>query len=334
MTTANSASFLSRVAFEEEVTPGTAGTTPDLYAYTSDDPGINPVQTTIQNVNVQNRDVTCITPSSYHIEGSIPLFATGENMGWFLKWLIGNVSSAQEGATTAYKHSYTPADTLKTFTTWVKRGENQQIKIPYCVVDSMELTQSIDDSLRAVFGIIGKSDSITADYGTENFDTLCPFGNQHLTVSIGGSTSAQAAEVHNTTMNISNGFNVDSGRVHGSRFFSDLIPGKRSVSGSFDMYFNDDSEMQMFWGNSTATGPADELTSQPIVLMWDLGIAAGVGFNYILQVTVPGANYVSTTVNIGGDRVVQSVSFVGKYDTVAANAVSIELTNKTTDYVV
>lgn len=334
MTAAGTASYISRIAVEEEATKGTAGTTPDLYLYCSDDPGLNPVQTIIKSEVVQDRDLKCLTPGSYHIEGSIPLYVTAENIGWFLKWALGSVSSAQQGGTAAYQHDFTPADDLKAFTTWLKRGDNQTIKTTYCVINELEFTQAVGEALRATVNIIGKSDIIAADYGTESFDTLCSFADQHFTASIGGSTSGQAAQVHDMSLKIANGFDVDSGRVLGSRFFTDLVTGKRVVNGSFNMFFSDDLEMQMFWGNSTATSPADALTGQALIFTYDLGIEADTGYNYELEFTIPDAYYETTTVNVGGKRVSQNVTFLGIYDTVATNAISIKLVNKTTDYVI
>lgn len=332
MTSANSAGFLSDIAIKEEGTPGTAETVPAKYDYMTDNPAIDPVQTVVPGGAVQNRARIKSVLGGYHMEGAIPFMVEPEGMiGWFLKWALGGVSSAVQGATAAYKHTYTPADALKTFTLWLKRAGNQEVKIPYTVINSLEFTQSVNDALRATAGIVGQKDTITTDFGSASFSTLNPFANQHLTVSIAGATTGQAAQVHNTTISIVNNFDVEKGRVHGSRFYTGLVPESRDVSGSFDVWFDDDIEYERFWGAAAATTPSATATPVALIFTWDTGIEAATGYNYILKITLPGVVYVATTVNVTG-RSMQTVTFEGQYDTTATNEISAELTNTITTY--
>lgn len=332
MTTANSAGFKSDIAIAEESTAGTPETTPDLYDYMTDDPAINPVQTVVPDGAVQNRARLKTTLGGYHMEGSIPFMVEPEGMiGWFLKWSLGGVSSAQQGSGAAYKHTFTPADDLKSFTLWLKRTGNQQIKIPYSVINSLELKQSVNDALRATAGILGQKDQIASDFGSSSYSILDAFANHHLTVSIAGVTTGQAAQAHNTTINITNNFDVEKGRVHGSRFYTGLVPESRDVTGSFDVWFDDDSEYERFWGAAALTAPGSVATPVALIFNWDTGIEAATGYNYILKVTIPGAIYESTTVNVSG-RGMQTVTFAAQYDTSATNEVSVELTNTETSY--
>jgi len=338
MTVANSASYLAEMAIEEEGTAGTAGTTPDIYDYFNGDPGINPVQTVVRMENVYNRALLKTAFGAYHMEGSVPQYVEpGGTLGWLMKWALGGVSSSQQGATDAYKHTFIPANATKTFTLWLVRGGNQTVKIPYCKVNTIEFTQSVDDALRMNWSFIGQKETIAADFGTHSYSTLNPFMNSNLTVEINDGATGVAAEVHNTTITLENNINIDSGRVHGSRFYSNLINGKRSISGSFDLWFDDDTQYESFWGDRStpATTPeTDAPETNKLEFTWDTGIEAATSYNYIFKITVPAAVYESTSVDLGGDRIKQTVNFVGQYDTSATNEVSAELTNKTTDYAI
>jgi Phage tail tube protein len=333
MTTANSASYLSEMAVAEEATPGVAATTPDIYDCFTDDPGIVPVQNVIRDGCVHSRSNKKHVLSNYHMDGSLPQMVEPEGMiGWWLKWALGGLSSAQEGATTAYKHTYTPAEELKSFTLWLLKGGNQQVKIPYGTVLGLELSQGLDDVLRSTIRTAGQKDEIATDFGSSDYSLLDPFHNTMLAVSIAGSLTGQAAQVHNTVISIDNGINLDDGRTHGSRFYEAVVPGKLNVSGSNDIWFDDDIEYQRFWGDAAATSPASTSTPVPLIFTWDTGIEAGTGYNYQLVITIPAAIYESTTVNLGGNRVVQHIDWYAELDPVTSREIMIELTNTKTGY--
>lgn len=333
MTTANSATYLSEMAVAEEATPGVAETTPDMYDCFTDDPSINPVQAIIKDGCVHSRSNKKHVLSNYHMDGSLPQMVEPEGMiGWWLKWALGGLSSAQEGATTAYKHSYTPADELKSFTLWLLRGGNQQVKIPYGTVLSLELVQSLDDVLRSTIRIAGQKDEIATDFGSSSYSQLDPLHNTMLGVSIAGSTTGQAAQVHNTSITIDNGIDLDDGRAHGSRFYGAVVPGKLNVSGSMDIWFDDDIEYERFWGAAAASSPVSVSTPVPLIFTWDTGIEAGTGYNYQLVITIPAAIYESTSVNLSGNRIVQHIDWYAEYDNSTSREILVELTNTKTGY--
>lgn len=337
MTTALSTGILSEMVIAEEVTKGTPpaiGT--GLRDYFTDDPGINAVENVIKLGNVQKRHVVTHVLSSYHMEGSIPQICTpGGHIGYWLGLAIGYnevTGSVQQGATAAYKHTYTPTDDLDTFTLWLKRGGNQQVVIPYGVVNTLTLTQSVDDVLRADIGFVGQKETINTDDFTEAdaYDTVRPFANHDLTVT--GPTNA--TKVHNSVINFNNNYKVEDGKVHGSRFFADMVPGKREVTGSFDLWFDDDGDLQSFWGSTSDTTPdvAGVISPVSLVFTWDTTIEADTGYNYKLVVTVPEAIYTATTVELSDGRIKQTVEWSAQYDTGDSYEVQVELTNLAVSY--
>lgn len=335
MTSANSAAFLSDIAFAEEATAGTVETTPDVYDFMTDDPAINPVQTVIKLPTIQTREQRRSTAGDYHMEGNVPMFVDPEGaLGFILECGIGASTSAQQGATSAYKHTWQPDDTLKTLTTWLKRGGNQQIKIPYTLVNTINFKQGLNEVLMMNVGIIGQKDQIADDFGDASYSTVTPFRSQDLTVSIAGSDAAQAAQVHNVDLTIDNGFNIQDCMVFGSRHYAAHVGGKRKVSGSFDMWFDSDVEYERFWGDAAtpATDPETEITATTLQFNWDTGIEADTGYNYELDIAMDEVIYESTKVSIGGGRVKQTVDFFAEYDATATNEIEFYLVNTVVSY--
>ena len=131
---------------------------------------------------------------------------------------------------------------------------------------------------------------------------------------------------------IDNGQDIDDGRAHGSRFYTAVVPGKRIVSGSMDIWFDDDIEYKRFWGASAAVTPANVGATVPLIYTWDTGIEAATGYNYGLVVTIPAAVYESTTVNLSGGRIKQHIDWDAEYDTATLREILVELLNTKTGY--
>jgi Phage tail tube protein len=324
MTTAKSAGFMSEMVIAEEVTKGTTpAITTGLRDYFTGDPGINPVQGTIDAGNVQLRHVPYHIPGSYHMAGNIPQIVTPNgHLGYWLGLAIGDPVDTGLGGT-AYSHLYHPDDDLKTFSIWFRRGGNQQVVIPYGVVNTLELRQAPDDVLRSSVGFIGKTESANSDdfLTSAGYDVIKPFQNSDLNVT----GPANAAQIHNSVVTINNGYDVDRGGVHGSRTYAAMVPGKRQITGSFDMWFDDDGDYKNFWGSSTATEPNECGVYDPIPLEleWNSCVEASAGHDFSLTVSLPEVMYQSISVNIEG-RVKQTVNWAAQYS--ASDTLDIEAT--------
>jgi len=333
MTSALSAGFISEMVIAEEVDKGTPpAIATGLRDYFSGDPGINAVQTSIRLGNVQHRHVVSHVLGAYHMVGSIPQIVTpAGHIGYWLGMAIGDPSSNVQGGTAAYKHTYEPDDDLKTFAMWYKRGGNQQVVIPYGAVNTLELVQATDDVLRTTVGIIGQKETINADAfsGADAYDTIAPFHNMDLAVT----GPVNAAQVYNTRILIDNKFDVSRGRVHGSRFYNALVPGKLEVTGSFDLWFDDDGDYQSFWGSTTETTPDVNgvFDTIPLNFTWDTNVEAATAYDYILEIDIPEAVFEATTVSIE-DRIKQTINWSAQYDTSDAYVIQANLTNLVVSY--
>ena len=333
MSTVLSAGHLSEMVIAEEVTKGTPpAITEGLRDYFMGDPGINPVQNVIDLDNMQFRHRVGHALSSYHMVGSPTQIVTpGGHLGYWLGMAIGDPSSAQQGGTAAYKHTYTPDDDLKTFALWYKRGGNQQVVIPYGIVNTLLLEQSPDDVLRSTVGLFGQTETIDAsDISTADaYDTAKAFHNMDLTVT--GPTNA--TECHKSSVLIDNKFDISKGKVHGSRFYKDAVPGKREITGTMELWFDDDGDYQSFWGSTTDTTPDVNGIYDPIPLnlKWDTGEEADTGYNYALEIDIPEILYRANTVTIE-DRIRQVINWSAQYDTGDSYEIEAYLTNKVVSY--
>ena len=333
MTTALSAGHTAEMVIAEEVTKGTSpAITTGLRDYFTGDPGINAVQTVIGQVNAQHRHVVDHILGSYHMVGSIPQIVTpGGQIGYWLGMAIGDPASAAQGGTAAYKHTYTPDDDLKTFSLWYKRGGNQQVVIPYGVVNTLLLEQRPDDVLRSTVGIFGQNETINADDITtaDAYDTARPFHNMHLTLT----GPVNATQVYSSSILIDNKYSIDKGKVHGSRFYNTLVPGKREVTGTLELWFDDDGDYQSFWGSTSETTPdvAGAFSTVPLNFSWDTAEVADTGYNYIMALDIPEAVYKSTNVMIE-DKIKQTIDWSAQYDASDAYDIQAELTNKVVSY--
>lgn len=330
MTTVNSAGHLAELVIAQEVTKGTSpAITTGLRDYFPEDPGINPVQTMIPLDNIQPRYRMGHVHGKYFIEGNIPQIVTpGGHIGYWLSGAIGSPTSAQQGGTAAYKHTYSPANDVPTFSAWFARGGNQQVVIPYSVVNSLKLVQD-ENVLRSQVNIIGQKDTINADDITtaDAYDTATPFHNTNLTVT--GPTNA--ANAFNTKIEINNNFDVKDGFVHGSRFYTALVPGKRLVSGSFEIWFDDDADYESFWGAATSPIASGAYTPIPLNFKWDTEIEAASGYNYVVELDIPEVEYLATSVKID-KRIHQQVTWAAQYNAVAGYDIEAYLINKVVSY--
>ena len=314
----------------------TAGTVPAVSGaqreYFTDDPGINPVQTVVKLPTVGARYERKPIFSDYHVEGSIPIIVTPEGaLGTLLTSALGADTSALVSGT-AYSHTFAPSDTPSTLSIWMKYGTTFQREVNYVVVNSLTLTQAPDDALRASADFLAQKDIVNAEDITDAaaYDTLDPFMNMDLTVT----GPANATQAHNSSITFNNNYDVADGKVHGSRFFTAMVPGKRAVTGSFDMWFDSPNDYKSFWGATDATEPDvnGDFSTIPLVFTWNNNSNFSTTYDHSIIINVPDAVYESTSITVG-NRVKQTITWSASYGTAEGYEVNVVIQNtKSTDY--
>ena len=328
---AAAASYSAEMAIVKEATKGTVPAISGAQReYFTDDPSINPVQTVMRLPNITNRHVATHLLSDYHIEGRIPIIVTPEGvLGTLLACAVGSDTDALVSGT-AYSHTFEPTDTLPTFSIWFKHGATMQRVINYGVINTLEFTQDLDDALRIDAAFIGQKDPINADdiSTAVAYDTNDPFMNMDLTVT----GPANATEVHRSNILINNNYDIGDGKVHGSRFYSTMVPGKREVTGSFDIWFDDDGDYQSFWGATDAVTPDvdGDYLKIPLVFNWNTNDNFSSTEDRELTITIPEAVYEATTITLG-NRIKQTISWSANYDTSDTYELQVVLQNAKSD---
>jgi hypothetical protein len=233
--------------------------------------------------------------------GTVTLQVRPNTITNLLKWVFGAVGSAQQGGTSAYKHTFDFADTLtKSFTGRLGKETHEEV-YPGMVVDSIGFGGVADDDLVATATLIGGAAMTKTTIGTPTFSALDPFVFHQNTVKIGGATST-IVEAFGLTI----GRSVSDYRVQGSKELPRIRPGARIINGSLVIDFVDTAELDRFVNDTT--------TSIEFLIV---GSTIGAtGYSYTLDLLMPNVYYVAapTPSLRGRARFQANVNFAAMYD--------------------
>jgi hypothetical protein len=104
-----------------------------------------------------------------------------DGVGWLLKWLLGDPTSAQLGATAAYSHTYICDDVLKSFTVLV--GSEDETEVPYLgqTMKSIEFSTTPGGYLMMKASTYGKFKGADNTIGSPTFSAVVPAMHHNLT---------------------------------------------------------------------------------------------------------------------------------------------------------
>lgn len=116
---------------------------------------------------------------------------TEDGLGKLLKWLLGDPTSAQQGATAAYLHTYLSDDSLFHFSALA--GSADLAEEPYCgmIMRQIELGSEVGKYLSARTSTYGKTKGADNSIGSPTFSTLAALRHADLTVTIDSSDKSQ-----------------------------------------------------------------------------------------------------------------------------------------------
>lgn len=324
--------FVKFVAGEEAVKGDATPTGTEIADYMNSI-SINPVQDTVEIGQVQSRDMVAVVFGGYHVEGSISQYVSPNGMlGFWLRWAVGENSTTGVGP--EYTHTYDPDENLKTFAAYCKRTvtATQQILVNYGTVQSLKLTQANGDALVMDVSFVGQKDmddttDITAMV-PPTVKNIFHSNNFTLDVADGGVDVFPNNKVINAELLIENEIDVGAGKTTDSKYNLIFPVGQRKVSGSFDIMFTDNGEMERFWGN--AAGPTDDSYNTAVDLEYSWVLTAA---EESLVINIPAANYTATTLdmNLTG-QITQHVDWTAVYDATDARVMRAVLINATVDY--
>ncbi len=238
----------------------TYGTSVAATRYIDAEANINPDHNWIISPSIGSRADKKKQLGFYRAKGNIGDFEVEpENIGELLHGVFGSVSSAQQGSTVAYLHTFTPADTLPSYTARLGVEQTQRI-LPGCLIEALTLKFEAGKAVRVTAEILSGFPEAKAAIGTPTLSELNAFTmfDSNSVLTIGG--SSKRSLVYALEVTIKNNIPFDKGALDG-RTFSVKRYGKREITGKISMFFDDTTEYDRFIAGTdfnlvnTAVGP-------------------------------------------------------------------------------
>lgn len=262
------------------------------------------------------------------VEGDLPLNLRFQTIGYFLKSLLGGVSSATEaGETAVYRHTFTlDRDNLQpTLSISQARGDFAHKEIAGAVVSKITLNFPVDDVINGTVTIKGLSETTASDF-TPTFgpnDFLAPHQMVTLKIAdtVAGLGAATAICVTNLTSDLDRG--PREKLCVSSASPVDFIAKLLTVGGSFTIEKTADTYKDIASANSSKAVQISIVNTAE-----DIGNAS----NPTLTIVLPNCTFNTKETRPLDDVVTEEVSFMAHYDEAEAKAITISLVNEKPDY--
>lgn len=320
---------LSHIGIGKESTFGTPVAATDYFKFTSE--SLTPSIEELVSAGISDiRD----EPESFEglgtVAGDLVTEVRPEAIGFLLNSWFNSISSVQEGATAAYKHTFIPTNTpfsdeciVKPFTLEIARdlGSDRAWQLAGCASNILNFSFGTGEKiLNLTTSIIGKSHGfITAT--TPSFETAEPFRWNQATINIDGSDSSHLESL---------GMTLDNGLVGVPLLNNTKVIGKimgdafrmGTITPTFDIESTNIDRYDNFIG----------FVTKPWIITFTGANIEG-AFDYELKITLPKVLYTAFPIAVGGPgRLIVGASGKIKYDSASGFLAKIELTNTKTSY--
>jgi len=243
------------VGVAEETTFGTEVTTPTLSMRVLD-LDLNPDQQRILEYESNSRMKEFSLLGPFIGSGRLTAWARPDTIGYFLKWLTGNVTSSQIGSSAAYQHTFKLADAIKSFTLTDNRGlsgVNSRACIG-CLVKSMTIEAPARGVVSYELDIQYTWEKLVSAPTKGTLSSLRPFLWSDASVSLGGETVGKAESLRFVWTNSI----PDDVHNLGSRKIEDIILEGVEVTMEMDLKFTNWDMRELFYGAEDSTEPQSE----------------------------------------------------------------------------
>ena len=290
---------------------------------------INPNRNVIDVETAGRRELVARVPGPFFVSGSFDMIVNADNITKLLKWLLGNVSTSDDGGSPAvYKHEFTPGDSIKSFTLEICPGVGGQSRqIAGTAVRSIAFEAPARELLTATVEVLGAKEELISS-STPTFSSLRPFIFFEGSLTLEGSSVGRAEAFRCTIANTI----PDDTHVLGDMFLPAIDLLGIRVTGDMDVAFTSWDYWKRFYGSATATEPQTSI--EPVSLQFKMtGQSTGssvAGFeNYLLQIDIPKAILDATNANFDRrERIVQGLGFGAVYDESSDYIVKVTVVNK------
>jgi len=217
----------------------------------------------------------------------------------------GGVSSVQVGATTAYTHTFSWADTLPFYsiTHGYNVGSEEAKRFEGAVANNLEFAFPTEESPNLTIGYVSDFPSFDITEPTLTYTTTQPAKTGELTFKmgdVGGALGSALSNYVEGSLKLSNNIEatVDAGNPFGS-VNKDM--GDLTCEGSFTLKYTQDE--QRLWATGSVSGAAVSSANRSQALQWKYTGAAdaGTGTKYSFQADVYNAEITDVKPTEGGD---------------------------------
>jgi hypothetical protein len=245
---------------------------------------------------------------------------TSENVGELLLGLLGSVVSAQQGGTSAYKHTFNKLNAVEhpSFTFHFERMLSKK-QYSMSVIKSITFTKVVDGKLTCDADILFKTEEVGGFALSPIWTDPKPFMFYQCKVKFDGVDNL--TDVKDWTLTIDNG-SVAQRVLSTSQDVKNILTfAKLLISGTMNIYFADEVQRNKFLAN-TSVGLDFELTGDLI---------EGSYYNKLL-LSLPEIHYTAFPFGNLDGLLGASVSFNAYYKVASAKSVQVELTNPIVSY--
>jgi len=235
------------IGFRKEGEYGTAETDPSIrydgYATSNiqaDPNWIIPTPTSRRSYSKRTRGL-------YRAQGPIDLPVSPENIiGDLMMAVFGAEGTPANPETGVYTHTFTPADTIPSYTVRIGVEQTERV-LPGCLVESLQLKWKAGDVVRAnamiYSGFPETTDDIVASPTLDSLQWLTQIDDL-VNITIDGDAT-RASVVCDLDVTIKNNIPFNTGDLSG-RNFNDIEVGVRDVTGNVTLKFEDTTDFDNF----------------------------------------------------------------------------------------
>lgn len=245
---------------------------------------------------------------------------TSRIIGELLYSCLGTVTVTNNGADGSYTHTFKKDPNIyqmPSYTFTMNRGIGVK-QYNLGVVKSIAFNQAVDGKLMADIDILFQTESTPTVSFTPSWDTPVPLEFYQNSFKLNNSA---VTNVKDWQMTIDNG-SIGQRTLNGSQDIRDVITfAKILVSGSFNVYFEDEVERNKFLANTTAS--LEAIITGAVI--------AGAHY-HTLDILLPNIHYTAFPYGNLDGLLGAAVAYNAYYDTSTSKAIQVALTNDVVSY--
>jgi hypothetical protein len=252
-----------------------------------------------------------------------------------LKWFMGSITTAQQGATSEYKHTLKFGTAFKYFKALIDEGGMSSALYKNYIgnaINSFSLFVPRMDTVYCDCRATGQTNETGSDPGTPSFavdELTVAFNGFKVYVGTAGATTiaamSQWKDPFSAKFDMSRDLNADNFQSDQLGYTDDIVDGKVRAAVNFVTKLRTTHRIADF--------EAGTETSLGIVLDTGVAIPSGNGSNYKMEIVFPRGVFTTYERAIDGEGTIEPVvDFIPMIDKTATYSVRIDVYNNTTTY--